>query len=235
MNKLGKIIAVCLLVIVASEVRAAAVVGEAELADAIRKEFVEQGNEDELEFEFFGGKTTFLIDEAEQAKIMVSQLKYDEAQNKFSATAEIFADGIPHAKTVLSGRYYVLDEVWVPSQNIDKGERITPDKLKKIKVRRNRLKEQFLTEIEKISGMEAKRAIKSGKLIADRDVGSVIIINKGKVVTSVYKSKGMQITAQAEALENGAFGQRIELMNVKSGKKFFARVVDADTVEIDGQ
>ncbi len=234
MNKLGKIIAVCWLLFAVSEVQAA-IVSEAELADAIQKEFVEQGNEDEMEFEFFGGKTNFVIDEAEQAKVMVSHLKYDEAQNKFSATAEIFADGVSYAQTSLSGRYYVLDEIWVPAQNIDKGERITADKLKKIKVRRNRLKEQFLTDAEKIVGLEAKRALKSGKLIADRDVGAVIIINKGKVVTSVYKSKGMQITAKAEALESGAFGQRIELMNVKSGKKFFAKVVDADTVEIDGQ
>ena len=72
-------------------------------------------------------------------------------------------------------------------------------------------------------------------MISDREVGPVILIKKGKVVTSVYKSKGLQITARAEALEDGAKGQSIEVMNTKSSKKFYATVVDADTVEIDGQ
>jgi len=234
MSNLGKIIVLCLL-LAAAKVEAAALVSEAELADAVKKEFVEQGNEDEMEFEFFGGKTSFAIEEAVQAKVMISHLKYDEAQNKFSATAEIFADGNSFAKTTLSGRYYILDEIWVPARNIDKGEKITNDDLKKIKVRRNRLKGQFVIDAENLVGMEAKRSLKSGKPVSDRDIGAVIVINKGKIVTSVYKAKGMQITAQAEALENGAVGQRIELINTKSGRKFFAKVIDADTVEVEGQ
>ncbi len=235
MSSLGKIIAFVMLLALGAEAQAAVVVNEADVADALRKEFVEQGNEDEMEFEFFGGKTNFVIEEAVQAKVMISRLQYDEAQNKFSATAEIFADGVAHSSTVLSGRYYVLEEVFVPAKNIEKGERISADKLKTIKVRRNRLKGGHITEVDKLSGVEAKRSLKAGKLVTDRDIGEVIVLKKGKVVTSIYKAKAMQITAQAEALENGAVGKRIELMNTKSGKKFFARVIDADTVEIDGQ
>ena len=75
--------------------------------------------------------------------------------------------------------------------------------------------------------------MKEGKIVTDRDVGERVIVKRGSIVTSVYRSKGLQITAQAEALEDGAKGARIELVNTKSGKKFFAKVLDAQTVEIE--
>ena len=38
-------------------------------------------------------------------------LKYEEAQNKFSANVEIFADGKSAANSSLQGKYYILTEV----------------------------------------------------------------------------------------------------------------------------
>ena len=208
-------------------------VGEKEIADAVRKEFVEQGIDEQTELEFFGGQTTFALENAKQAKIMISGLNVDAEQNKFSATAEIFADGKPAAKTSLYGKYYVMQEVWAPSVLIEKGETISADKLKSFWVRGNRIKAGNLTEKSQLEGKQAKRTLKEGKIVTDRDVGEQIIVKRGSIVTSVYRSKGLQITAQAEALEDGTKGARIELVNTKSGKKFFAKVLDAQTVEIE--
>lgn len=236
MKNLGKIIAV-LFLLAATSVWAdeTVVVSEDEISGAVKHEFVEQGGDENIELEFFGGQTSFTIENAKVAKIMISRLQYDATQNKFSAIAEIFADGQPYAKTTLSGRYFVMGEAWVPALNIEKGEIISRDKLKIIPVRMNRIKQIHVTDVDKLIDMQAKKSLKEGKLITDRDVGEVILIKKGKIVTSYYKAQGLQITALAEALEDGYRGQRIELMNTKSGKKFFAKVVDAENVEIDGQ
>ena len=52
-------------------------------------------------------------------------------------------------------------------------------------------------------------------------------------VASVYTSKGLQITAQAVALQDGAKGQVIELENTKSHKKISGRVINAEMVEVE--
>ena len=208
-------------------------VSEKEIADAVRREFAEQGVEEQMEMEFFGGQTTFALENAKQVKIMISGLVFDAEQNKFSATAEIFADGKAAAKTSLYGKYYIMQEIKVPAVLIEKGEVIAAENLKTVLMRSNRLKTGVLTEESELVGMQAKRTLKEGKIINDRDVGAQIIIKRGKIVTSVYRSKGLQITAQAEALEDGAKGERIELVNTKSAKKFFAKVIDAETVEIE--
>ena len=89
------------------------IVGEDEIRQAIEEEFVEQGQNQALDVEFFGGQTVFHIENAQKAKILVSGLKMDEFQNRFSCNAEIFADGKSYARTNITGRYFLLSEIWV--------------------------------------------------------------------------------------------------------------------------
>lgn len=208
---------------------------EDDVSAAVKKEFIEQGFDDEIELEFFAGQTSFVLENTQKAKLMVSKLKYDEEQNKFSAELDVFADGRPVARTQLQGRYYILEEAAVPVRNIVKGSVIKPDDLKTIKIRRNRIKPNHITSAEKLTDMEAKRSLKEGKLISGREVGEVILIKKGDVVTSVYRTDKMQITAKAEALSDGARGQKIEAVNTKSKKKMYGIVLDAETIEVSIQ
>lgn len=229
----GIIIAVLMLNISGLQAAETALVSPDDIMSAVKKEFVEEGVDETIELEVFGGQTSFAIEGAQSTRIMVSNLKYDEEQNKFSAQAEIFADGKSYAKTVLNGRYYLVENVWAPADDIEKGTILKEDMFKKIKVRKNRIKSNHIVDMEKLKNTEAKKSLKAGKLITDRDIGDVVVIKKGKIVTSVYKSKGLQITTKAEALEDGVVGRRIEMMNIKSGKKFTAEVKGAELVEID--
>lgn len=237
MLKLFKYIIILGLFLAAGEARAedVRVLDENDMARAVLKEFAEQGIGDDIEVEFFGGKTTFVLQNAGAARIMVSNLKVDEEQNKFTAEAEIFADGEAVESTRLNGKYYVKVMAFVPAETIEKGKIITADMLKEINVRENRIKENVVAEKDKLVGLQAKKTLKEGKLIVEREVGQPLVVRKGDVVTAVYRSKGLQITSKAEALEDGAKGQRIDLANTKSGKKFNAKVIDAGTIEIDNE
>lgn len=210
-------------------------ISEDDVAAAVEKEFAEQGLDEDLDLEFFGGQSSFVIQNAKSAKIMVTALKYDETQNKFSVNVEVFADGNPVIRSGLQGKYYVLAEAYVPNRNINKGEVITEADLKTVKIRSNRIKANVMTTIEQIRDKEAKRALKEGKLISDREVGEKILVRKGDIVSLIYKTEQMQITAKGQALNDGAKNQKIEVENTKSKKKVYGMVVDADTVEVNFQ
>lgn len=230
MTKFLKIILISFFVAVPA--RADVLLSETNFAEAIQKEFVERGRDESMELEFFGGQTAFVLNGAKDFKIMIEQFEFDDEQSKFTAKAEIFADGNLHSKTTLIGKFYILGEAFVPAQEINKGDVITEGKLIAKSVRLNRIKDNFVVAKEKLLGMEAKKTLKAGKLIQEREVGPVLLVRKGALVNSLYKAKGMQITAQAVAMEDGAKGQVIELENSKSHRKFSAKVVDAETVEI---
>lgn len=208
------------------------VVGIDDVSAAVSKEFVEQGRGSDIELEFFGGQTGFVFENADEAKILVSDLNVNEEQNKFTATAEIFVDGKRSAETKLFGRYFDMTEVWLPVKNIEKDAIITQDDLVKAKIRSNRLRDDNVVDIDELVGKQAVRQIKADRPIMAKDIQDEVLITKGQLVTAVYSYKGLQITSRMEALEDGAKGQEIKLLNAKSKKEIVGKVLDDKTVEI---
>lgn len=208
------------------------IVGIDDVSEAVAKEFVEQGMGENIELEFFGGQTAFSFENADEAKIMVTDLNISENQNKFTATAEVFVDGKSAAETKLFGRYFEMVEVWLPVKDIARDAIIKEGDLAKVKMRANRLRDDSITDINDLLGKQTVRQIKADRPIMKKDVREEILITKNQMVTAIYTYKGLQITSKVEALEDGAKGQRIKLLNTKSQKEITGKVLDKKTVEI---
>ncbi|MBE6443574.1 MAG: flagellar basal body P-ring formation protein FlgA [Alphaproteobacteria bacterium] len=206
-----------------------------DIVEAIRAEFVEQGFDDNVELELFGGQTKFDLGNITDAKILLSNFSAVEDDDKFTVDAEIFADGKSVATTKLVGRYFVLEKVLVPTKDITKDEIIKKENLTQIIIRSNRLRDDVIKEENNLLGKQAIRTIKEGKPITSRDIRDEIVIKKGQMIMVVYKYKGLQITSKMEAIEDGAKGQRIRLINNKSNKEVIGRVVDKNMVEVLGE
>ncbi len=202
---------------------------------ALRDAFLNSGVEDAMDIEFFGGTTSFVLPRESSFKIMVSDLDYSEGGDKFSCHIDVFAEGQLVGSSDLIGKYYLLDRVYVPTRTINKGEIISAEDIKPIMFRRSRIKSVNITDKDKIIGKEAKRILKTGKLIMNSEIGDKVLIHKGDVVSAVYQTKQMQITTRAEALEDGSKGERIELQNPKSKKSIYGVVQDKDTVQVEIQ
>ena len=206
-----------------------------DIVETIRAEFVEQGFDDNVELELFGGQTKFDLGNITDAKILLSNFSAIEDDDKFTVDAEIFADGKSVATTKLVGRYFVLEKVLVPTKDITKDEIIKKENLTQIIIRSNRLRDDVIKEENNLLGKQAIRTIKEGKPITSRDIRDEIVIKKGQMIMVVYKYKGLQITSKMEAIEDGAKGQRIRLINNKSNKEVVGRVVDKNMVEVLGE
>lgn len=208
------------------------VLGTPEVSQAVKKEFADQGFGEEIELEFFGGQTEFVLNDADVAKVMISGLDISEGQNKFTAKAEVFADGKPVAQTKLYGRYFVITEVMLPIRDIAKDSIIKKEDLILSSLRANRLREDMLTQENDLVGKQAVRLIKANKPIQKKDIKDEVLIKKGQAVTAVYQRDKLQIMLKLEALEDGAKGQFIKLLNTRSGKEVAAKVIDRSMVEV---
>lgn len=205
---------------------------EKEMRDAVISEFAEKGIDGDIEIEFFGGQTSFVLENVSTAKILVSNLEAGEGQNKFTAEAAIFADGKPAGQTKLFGRYFITEEIWLPIKDIEKDALISEDDLYQGRIRTNRLREDMVIAKDSLLGKQAVRTIKADKPITLRDVRDEVLVKKGQSVVVVYTHKGLQITSKAEALEDGTKGQSIKLLNTKSGKEIVGKILDKNTAEI---
>ena len=232
MRVVGLIILSCFL---CANTFAGVIISKAEVEQSIRKEFIEQGIVDTLELEIFGGKANYEYKDAQDAKIMLSGLEIENEQGRFSVTAEIFADGELKDKSKIIGRYFVLQDAWVPSHDIKKEDIIKKDDLQKIKVRSNRLRAGAIWQKDEIVGKQAARGLKSGKILDKDDLQALIIVKKGQIVTAVYNKKGLQITSKMQALSSAAKGETVKLLNMASKKEVIGLAKDADIVEIISQ
>ena len=205
-----------------------------DLLKAIETEFAEQGIANMVELEIFGGKTSFETD-SDDVKILISNLKVDAENNKFTSMAEIFAAGKLVETTELLGRFFIMKEVYLPLNDIAKGEVIEMKDIKPVLIRENRLKDDTLIEADNIVGKQTVRLLKKDKLITIRDVRDEIVIKKGQEVTIIYKNKGLQITSKMEALEDGSKGSFIKFINTKSNKEIIAKVIDKNTSELKAE
>ena len=205
-----------------------------DMNSAVRQEFANQGLED-VEIEIFGGKTEYQFAQADDAKIMLNDFKIDENQGRFTAEAEIFADGNQADKTKLVGRYYLIAKAWVPARDITKDHLITDADLQEVKVRQTRLKNGAFSSKEDIVGKQATKLLKSGKIIEKNDLQEEIIIKKGQTVTAVYTKKGLQITSKMQALANASKGQAIKLLNLNSKKEVIGTAKESGWVEINNE
>lgn len=206
-----------------------------ELVKAIEKEFVEQGIANEVELEIFGGKTNFDVKDASDIKIMISGLKADVDNNKFTADAEIFADGMAVEKTELSGRFFIMKDVYVPVSDIAKGEIVKAEHMKSVLMRENRIQNDSVIDLDNIIGKQTVKLLKADKLINQRDLREEVIIKKGQEITVIYKNKGLQITSKMQALEDGSKDSFIKFLNAKSAKEVVAKVIDKNTAEIKAE
>jgi flagella basal body P-ring formation protein FlgA len=77
---------------------------------------------------------------------------------------------------------------------------------------------------EQVVGMSAKRALRSGQVLRSSDVMKADVIARHEVVTIFYEVPGIRLTMRGKALEAGAVGELINVINVQSNRTVQASV-----------
>lgn len=70
--------------------------------------------------------------------------------------------------------------------------------------------------LEALVGLEVRRAVYAGRPILPGDVGPPTLVARNALVAIVYQTGGLGIRADGRALDAGAAGERIRVMNLSS-------------------
>lgn len=88
------------------------------------------------------------------------------------------------------------------------------------------------TRIDDVIGQEARITLYAGRPILTDDIGPPAIITRNQIVRMEYQGTGLSIAAEGRALERGAIGDRIRLMNLSSRATIFGQVQQDGTVQV---
>ncbi len=125
--------------------------------------------------------------------------------------------------------------VGVALRSLPKGKLISRDDVELKYTDAKRPKRQAVTRIEHIVGQETTTRIAEGQPIEPRQIRPRILIRSGSLVTVYARNAGIQVRTTAKARESGARDDVIWVESTKTRKKYSARVVDVDTVEVLAQ
>lgn len=93
----------------------------------------------------------------------------------------------------------------------------------------------LITGFDRLSdviGQEARVALYAGRPILAGDIGPPAVVARNQIVPLLYNAKGIRISTEGRALERGAIGDRIRVMNLGSRATLFGQILSDGSIEV---
>ena len=149
-----------------------------------------------------------------------------------SVAVNIVTDGRVYQKIIVRYNVRIFEDVIVAASPLAPREPLTAGKLTYIRTDVSKFNGNYYTDMEKVIGLAAKRAIAPGTVIADSLLEKPIIVKRGSQVTILARSGELEVTATGIALQDGTEGQSIRVQNISSKRNFSATVVAEGMVQV---
>ena len=92
----------------------------------------------------------------------------------------------------------------------------------------------YLTDLKQLEGHVPARAIHGGTVLTPAMLTTPAVMQSGSPITLIMRTGAIEVKTDGFAMQKGRIGARIRVRNAKSGKMLRGKVIDANTVEIEG-
>jgi flagella basal body P-ring formation protein FlgA len=145
------------------------------------------------------------------AELGISRLSYDPRTRRFDMMLDLPTSTARRPAMRVTGTLVETAEAVVPLRAIAAGE-----VLKASDVMIERRPRSDAVAIEDVLGFAAKRALKQGQVIRAGDVIKPELVARNETVTISFEAPGMMLSTRGTALEAGALGDVVNVLNVQS-------------------
>ncbi len=210
-------------------------IARAEIEDRLAGLLARRLGEERLAVTLAGMRPITLPTGRTAADLQLAVTAIDRRTHRFVARLH-WPDGFGHSRmTELAGRYEPLVAVPVLAHVVARGDIVSQDDLTTIWLPARRLSRGLLASPDEILGREATRSLRPGVPLRRGDLRRPLLIRKGEVVTMRVATGAMILTAQGRAMQDGARGELVRVLNGKSRRVVEGRVVGAGLVEVAWQ
>jgi flagella basal body P-ring formation protein FlgA len=191
-----------------------------------------QGLTGDYDIDFDGDLPHLILPANTEPTVAVERLNYDPSSGRFAATIAAPAIGPAEANATITGRAYNLIDVPVLSRRVLPGDTITAADISWISMPSDRVALGVLTEVADLTGKTPRRPLRAQQPIRASDLMDAIAVTKGSLITVALQGSNMSLTVQGKALQNGAIGDTIRVVNTMSNRTLDAVVVSASRVAV---
>lgn len=206
----------------------APIIGAA-LAEAMRRQF---GAKDRFEVNLDDPMLRIHLPAHMPAMATVRSLQFDRRTRRFSAAVSVPDDRQGARRIRVTGRMHRIVDVPVLTRRVRPGELIRRTDLTHVALRADRVDRNVVLNAEDILGKSPRRILRPERPVRRLDIREPMLVKRGRLVTMIYRSANMTITAKGKARGSGAKGDSVRVRNVTSGKTVEAEVVGLNQVSV---
>jgi flagellar basal body P-ring formation protein FlgA len=175
---------------------------------------------------------TLHVEAAATGELRVARLAFDPRSGRFDVSLELPGSTVARKLPLrFTGSVAETFEAMVPARQIAQGEVIKAADL----VGMRRPKSEFsgtLVNLEQAVGLAARHTLRAGQIIKQSDLAKPELVGRNEAVTLTYEVPGIVVSIRGQAMEPGALGDAINVLNVRSKKTIQATVTGPGRVAV---
>ncbi len=162
----------------------------------------------------------------------LASLVYDASHGRFSAYFTIPADGGTSTSFRADGTVSTHVDAVTALHDLSPGQVINRADIDVESKDSRTLPAHVLTDPDAVIGQAARHAVSAGNPLTSEQIIHIDLVEKGAPVILDVSSTGLHLTATGIAVDSGALGERIHVLNPASHMIVVGQIVDRTRVEV---
>jgi flagella basal body P-ring formation protein FlgA len=212
--------------------RAATIIDTDMITSEISDRLKESGVSNKFEISYSTAAPSIVLPHDMKAAMEISNFDYDPSNNRFNAVIVAPSKAQPLHEVKISGKVNRLVSVPVLKSALRRGDIIGHTDVEYIEISSNRLQNDYILDAEKIVGMTPRRVAMSGEPLRTTEFDYPQIVSRGEFITIIYDDGPMKLTAKGKALQNGAKGDIVSVVNVSSNRTVQGIISDQQEITV---
>ena len=204
--------------------RAGRLLPRADALKATKAALIAAGASSDCEVELPGFTPPMIPVEA-KPQALATELNYDAGSGRFSAVLSVTGDGMEPINLRVAGQVNDTTDLPVAVSRLNAGTVVRTDDVRMAHVPVAMLHGEVLHEVTEAIGMQLRHPIVAGQPFFVSDVMRPRLVERGANVQMQLQSPGISLLAQGVAMDSGATGERIRVLNPSSRAIVEAEVI----------
>jgi len=160
--------------------------------------------------------TAIQVEPSAKGDPRVASLNYDARSGRFEVALDMPTGATSHGVLHLAGRAAATAPVVTLAHSVDRGEVIKTSDVVIERRPRAEVGRELLRTTEQAVGLAARGTLRPGQPLRGADLMKPEVIQQNQMVTLIYQMPGMRLTSRGKAVEGGAEGDTIGVLNEQS-------------------
>jgi flagella basal body P-ring formation protein FlgA len=173
------------------------------------------------------------VEPSSTTELRVQRLNYEPRTGRFDVSFELPGHAAVRISLLrYSGSIVETFEAAVPTRAIAAGETLNKTNLVIARRPKSEFSADAVFEPAQAVGHTARRGLRPGQVVRMSDLSKAEVIRRNEDVTISYRVPGIMLSMRGQALETGAVGDVINVLNVQSKKTIRATIAGPGSVTV---